>query len=79
MSSTTATGYWRRRYALAYQDAGADDPDTAPVMKRCFRTEDEARAWAEVSPVIPLGIDEVDERVGPTGRVEDTITRIIEY
>ena len=82
MPATTSggsTGYCRRHYELLYQDAGHHDGPDGPVLRRCFRTEDDAHEWADASFVVPLGINEVDQLLGDDGRALGTRSRFIEY
>jgi hypothetical protein len=72
-------GRWQTSHLLVYQPAEGGDPDTAPVLERCFRTEDEARAWAEGEFVVPLGLDEVEMLIGDNGRVLHTLRRQLDY
>ncbi len=62
-------GSWRTHYALVYQPAEGGDPDTAPILQKCFRSEAEAVAWADSQFVVPLRLDEIEVHTGDNAKV----------
>ncbi len=77
--TTTTTNHtsWRACWTLHYQDASGTPDDE--VLARTFRSEPEARAWAESRLVVPLGLEARDEKLGRDGRVLAGLTTTYDF